>query len=90
MAASRVDLVRTLLHGVAAPVAAPADGSFAAALASTLGGTWDTWADTSSYGLVSIHIAGPKGTAVIRGSWLDTLDLELWEAKQIEAARNLI
>lgn len=81
------DLTRTLIHGRPSPVAR--DDAFAASLAERFGGDWDVWADHSSPGQVRIYIAGPGGTAVVHGTWLDALDVEGWERRQLNAARSV-
>lgn len=81
------DLRRTLAHGRPSPVAR--DDDFAAELAERYGGTWDVWADHSRVGEVAIYIAGPGGTATVGGTWLDALDVDRWERRQIDAARVL-
>ena len=79
------DLTRTLIHGRPSPVAR--DDVFAAELAKRFGGSWDVWADHATKGEVRVYIAGPGGTAVVHGTWLDALDVDRWERRQLDAAR---
>ena len=79
------DLTRTLIHGRPSPVAR--DDVFAATLAERFGGSWDVWADHTTPGQVRIYIAGPGGTAVVHGTWLDALAVDRWERRQFDAAR---
>jgi len=81
------DLVRTLAHGRPSPVAR--DDAFAAVLGERFGGAWDAWVDHSRPGEVAIYIAGPGGTATVDGTWLDALDVDRWERRQIDAARSV-
>ena len=81
-----VDLRRTLIHDQPSPVAR--DDAFAAELAERFGGDWDVWADHSSPGRVRVHIAGPGGTATVAGTWLDALDVDRWERRQLDAAAH--
>ena len=81
------DLRRTLIHGTPSPVSR--DDAFAAELAVKFGGEWDVWADVSTPGRVLVHIAGPGGTTVESGTWLDALDLAGWERRQMAAARSV-
>ena len=81
------DLTRTLIHGRPSPVAR--DDVFAAELAKRYGGTWDVWADHSSPGRVRVHIAGPGGTVAVYGTWFDAFDVNKWELRQLNAAKEI-
>jgi len=82
-----VDLRRTLIHKRPSPVAR--DDVFAAELVTKFGGEWDVWADHETPGLVQIYIAGPGGIATVFGSWRDALDVNGWELRQMNAARQV-
>ena len=81
------DLTRTLIHGRPSPVTR--DDALAHRLSERFGGSWDIWADHTTKGEVRVYIAGPGGTAVVHGTWLDALDLDAWERRQLDAARSI-
>jgi len=81
------DLRRTLLHGTPAPV--HRDDAFSRQLAAIFGGVWDAFVSSPGPGRVSVSISGPGGVRTVEGSTLDALDLDAWERRQLDAAREI-
>ncbi len=81
------DLRRTLLHGTPAPI--HRDDDFSRQLSTIFGGQWDAFVSSPGPGRVSVSISGPGGVRTVEGSTLDALDLDAWERRQLDAAREI-